>query len=293
MAVREGRDSGQLRHQPNDGNMSLVRVVDIPRTGIKTGKRCRGAAQHRHRMRVISESFQKLPDVLVHVCVIRDVLYPGIVLELRGQFAISKQVRDLQKRRAFRKLLDGITPIAQDALVTVDECDGAATRRRIHERRIVGKHPELSGIAANRAEVERADVGVALRTLCAHRCGILLPGSSVHDLQAVIQLGCRCGIGLGHRTTSSRKRPDVGTPKCIRCMPIQKRGAARGRQVARRYLMSGILVHTLPSGTSSPRLCAVGRVFRRSPAPVPTTRPCVELPGSGTLLAISSRPSVR
>src|SRR5205807_4901044 len=53
------------------------------------------------------------------------------------QLAVQQQVRRLQERASLGELLDRVAAVTQDALVAVDEADGAAARRRVQEARIV------------------------------------------------------------------------------------------------------------------------------------------------------------
>ena len=59
------------------------------------------------------------------------------------QLAFTQQVRHLEERGPLRQLLDGVPSIAEDALVTVNVRDGATACRGVHERGIVGHHPEI------------------------------------------------------------------------------------------------------------------------------------------------------
>ena len=65
---------------------------------------------------------------------------------LRRQLAVAQQPRDLEEGRLLGELLDRVAAIAQDALVAVDERDGAPARRGVHERRVVAHQAELVGV---------------------------------------------------------------------------------------------------------------------------------------------------
>src|SRR5690606_16388543 len=86
----------------------------------------------------------------------------GERLELRTirQLTIVKQVRDLQKRRAFGQLLDRVTTVAQDPQVTVDERHGRTARSRVGEARVVGHQSEIFGARFDLTEVEGLDGAV-------------------------------------------------------------------------------------------------------------------------------------
>ena len=68
---------------------------------------------------------------------------PLLKLRLGRQLAEQDQVRGLEKVAVLGQLLDRIAAVEQDALVAVDEGDPAPARGGVHERRVVGHHPEL------------------------------------------------------------------------------------------------------------------------------------------------------
>ena len=49
---------------------------------------------------------------------------------------MDKEVRDLEEGGLLRQLIDGVTAIAQDALIAVDVGDRRFARRGIHEARV-------------------------------------------------------------------------------------------------------------------------------------------------------------
>ena len=66
-----------------------------------------------------------------------------VVLRGVGQLAEQDQVGGLEEVAVLGQLLDRVAAIEQDALVAVDVGDPALARRRVHERRVVGHHPEV------------------------------------------------------------------------------------------------------------------------------------------------------
>ena len=81
-------------------------------------------------MRVVLESLHELLDVLVQHRVEGDLANPGLELRLGRQFAEQDQVGGFEEVALFGELLDGVAAIEQDALVAVDEGNGAAAVRR-------------------------------------------------------------------------------------------------------------------------------------------------------------------
>jgi hypothetical protein len=71
------------------------------------------------------ESIHELLDAFMEQRVVRDVVLPVFELGFVRQFAVDEQVRDFEERAFFRELLNGITPVAQDTFIAIDECDFA------------------------------------------------------------------------------------------------------------------------------------------------------------------------
>ena len=84
-------------------------------------------------------------------------VHPLLQLGRGGQLAVEQEVGDLQEGAILGQLLDGISAIAQDTFVAVDEGDGALARRRIQEGRIVGHHAEIFGSGLDLAQIHGAD----------------------------------------------------------------------------------------------------------------------------------------
>ena len=112
------------------------------------------------------------------VC-IDDVRLPRGVLVRRRQLAAQEQPRHLEEALALGELFDRVAAIAQDALVAVDERDGAAAVRRVHERRVVGHQTEVVGGRLDLAQLHAGDRAVLDGDL------VLLAGAVVDDGERV------------------------------------------------------------------------------------------------------------
>jgi hypothetical protein len=73
-------------------------------------------------MRVAAEG-EESRHLLVHHGVARDATVEIFLLRLGRQFAIKQQIADLEEVAVLGELLDRITAMEQDALVTIDEGD--------------------------------------------------------------------------------------------------------------------------------------------------------------------------
>src|ERR1035438_5467997 len=184
MPVREGRDRGHLRDEPDDVVVARLRVENLLGVRVERRKRADGREQHPHRVGVVPEALHELLDVLVEVRVHRDVLSEVLQLGCRRELALQKEPRDLEERRLLGQLLDRVTPVFEDPLVAVDERDRRLARRRIRERRVVGHEAEVVLIGLDPAQVEGANRPVLDGQL------VRLPGAVVGDRERAF---------IGHR----------------------------------------------------------------------------------------------
>jgi hypothetical protein len=84
---------------------------------------------------------------------------------LVGRLAEDDQVRRLEVVRALSQLLDGVSAVLEDALVAVDVGNRAATRGRVHERRVVGDEAEVLRARLDLLEIAGANRAVLDRQL--------------------------------------------------------------------------------------------------------------------------------
>ena len=111
-------------------------------------------------MRVVVKPVQELLDAFVNERVMRDVLVPIPELCRRGQLPVKQQIRRFQVRGLFRKFLDGISAIPQNAGVAVDIRDAADARSSVVVRGIVADHAEVGGIHPQLPKVHGANRAV-------------------------------------------------------------------------------------------------------------------------------------
>ena len=133
----------------------------------------------------------------------RDAMRPGLQLAFARQLSEENQKRGLEEIALFGELLDRIAAIEEDAFVAVDEGDPAAACRRVHERGIVGHHPEIVFGDLDLPEVRRADGAFGNRQL------VLLTGAVIGDrqglwhvcqLNVVFRLRIRRGRGISRHS---------------------------------------------------------------------------------------------
>ena len=122
-------------------------------------------------------------------------LRPLIQLRRRRQLAEQNQVRGFEKVAVLGQLLDRIAAIHQDAAVAVDERDPAAAGRGVHERRVVGHHPEIVGVDLDLAQIHRPN-------------GVVLDRDLVFLARAVVGDGQR----VGHVYSASSSSTGSGGP---------------------------------------------------------------------------------
>jgi hypothetical protein len=87
-------------------------------------------------MGIATEPAEKLVELLVDHGVVADGVHEIGFLRLAGQLAVEQQVAELQIVGLLGQLLDGVSPVQQDALVAVDVRDGRFAGGRRDEARI-------------------------------------------------------------------------------------------------------------------------------------------------------------
>jgi hypothetical protein len=136
----------------------------------------------------------------VHVRVVRHEVDELLELLGGGQLAVEQQVGHLEEGGLLRELLDGVAAVLEDALVAVDEGDGAAAVGRVQERRVVTHQTEVlvtdldlpERVGANRSVLDRDFVRFA--------------GPVVRDRQRVLGHGGRI-----HREQSAFNKKEPGS----------------------------------------------------------------------------------
>ena len=141
--VSEGRERGHLGDQPHNLLILVIPVVDRLRLGVEGGQRGQGADQDAHRVGVVVEAVDELLDVLVHVGVVGDLVRPRRRVLLVRQVTVQEQPGHVQEGGVLGEFLNRVAAVAEDALVAVDEGDGAAAARGVLEGRVVGKQSEV------------------------------------------------------------------------------------------------------------------------------------------------------
>ena len=192
------RPGAEGRHLGDHAHHLVVADLGIgDRAGLGVERRqCRHARQqHAHGVRVVPEALHEALEVLVHERVERDLVHPLLVLVLGGQLAVDEQVGDLEVCRRLGQLLDRVAAVLEDALLAVDEGDGAAARRGVREAGVVHGDARLVVGLADLADVGRVDGAVGDGQL------VLVAGAVVAHGEGVVVghdgLLCRsAGAGL-------------------------------------------------------------------------------------------------
>ena len=134
----EGGQRGHLGDEPHDLAHADLGVGDVLRLGIEGRQGADGGHEDAHGVGVVVEAVHEpLPDVLVDVGVEGDVVRPLLELRPGRELAVDDEVGDLQVARLLGQVLDGVAPVAEDAVVAVEVGDRAATGRRLDEGGVV------------------------------------------------------------------------------------------------------------------------------------------------------------
>jgi hypothetical protein len=139
----------------------------------------------------------------VHERVDGDLADPFLELLGRRQVAVDEQIGDLEIGRLLGELLDRVAAVLEDAVLAVEVGDLRATRRRVHERRVVGHEPEVVVGDLDLAEVRRADRAVHDLDLVAAARPVVGDGERVPSVLGYAAAGgLRVGLGA-HQSPSN------------------------------------------------------------------------------------------
>jgi hypothetical protein len=151
--VRPGGDGGQLGEEPHRRHLDVLGFVGVEAVLVEGGQRRHRRRHDGHRVRVAGEGVEKLPEVFLQQGVTGDGRLEALELRGGGQLAVDEQVRRLEEVALRCELLDGVPPVPQDALLTVEEGDGTRGGGRVDEARVERHQP---GRAAELADVNSA-----------------------------------------------------------------------------------------------------------------------------------------
>src|SRR5690348_5364230 len=157
VAIGEG---GKSRHFADETIGLLapgVRVEDMTSVGVKSGERGNRGNQHAHGVGVIMKAVEEFLDALMNEGVMGDVVTPFLELFARGKFAKNNQIGGFEIAASLGQFLNGVSAIAENTLIAVNEGDLALAEGRIIEGGIVAHHAEVVLIQLDLAEVESAN----------------------------------------------------------------------------------------------------------------------------------------
>mmetsp|Transcript_34533 Transcript_34533/g.87294 ORF Transcript_34533/g.87294 Transcript_34533/m.87294 type:complete len:473 (+) Transcript_34533:703-2121(+) len=137
LVVRPRRQGGDLAQQAHNLLvLHLARLVDVAAhqcgvlLGVQRGQRADAGEQHAHGVRVSGQRLHRVNHGGGQRGVAHDRLLEGCKLRHGGQVAEQHSVRNLQEVAPLGQLLNGVAPVAQDALLAInigdarDDCRG-------------------------------------------------------------------------------------------------------------------------------------------------------------------------
>ena len=142
-AVGEGGQSRDLGDETHRRHVALALVVYVGRVRVVGRERADAGEEHPHRVGVVPEAAHVLLDVLMHICVVSNVVDPLVVPLLVRQFAEDEQVGDLEVGGVLAELIYGDSPVLQYPCVAVYVGDLTATGGGVGEAGVVGHHAEV------------------------------------------------------------------------------------------------------------------------------------------------------
>ena len=191
VAIAERSDGDHLRHDAHDLPLANFRIGDVLCFGIERAERRDGRDQFAHRMGVVAKRVEQPLEVLVDEGVIGDVVRPLRELFFVGKIAAQQKICGLQVTALLRELFDRVSAVLEDSFVAVDECDGAAARRRVHECRVVSHQAEIIGAVFDLTQIGRANCAVGDRKLVRLARPIVGDGDGVTGHRARKPIKCR------------------------------------------------------------------------------------------------------
>ena len=188
IAIDHRDDCADLRHGDGRGQIEALEILlEIVRGEMRVirGQRTHHGGQHGHRRRTRGKALQDFLHLGLDGGVLPELEAEFLALGGCRELAVDDQIGRLDEIAVMRELLDGVTPVAKDAVIAVEKGDLALARAGVAIALIVGD------VAGRRAQCTGIDRFFALGA-DHHRQGVFF----VVDLQR----GSR-----GHGATSEAK----------------------------------------------------------------------------------------
>ena len=195
LLVRVRSDGRQLREKTDGGQFHLLRILGIERILVVRRQCVHCGRENRHRVSVARESVEEPLEVLVKQGVSTDAVREGLELGVGRQFAVDQQVADLDERRLTCQLLDGISAVTQDSLLTVDVGDCRTGGCSVHKTGVKGGVPRCG------QQLSQLDAVIAL----------CCPGNGHRVLTTGVSKRGLCVIVSGHEGSLSSSNQRVTT----------------------------------------------------------------------------------
>jgi hypothetical protein len=124
--VRHRCDSRHLGNEPVGRDPAVFGIKNVESVVVEGRQRPGYPAHDSHRVRIAPETPIDRVDLLVEHRVIGNVRDKLRFLLVRWQLAVEQQPGDLQEIRMLDELVYRITPVEQQAVVSIDKCDRGA-----------------------------------------------------------------------------------------------------------------------------------------------------------------------
>lgn len=163
VTVAGSSDSGSASEDTVDVLVSLLAgLVNVSSNvgrvglGVEGGHSSHKGAHHGHGVGIMSEGGDEGFEAGVVGGVLHDLLVEGSKLLGGGEFTVNDEEGTLDEGRFFGELLNGVTTVLEDSLVSVDVGDSGDAGDGVHESGVVGAGDFTLGIL-NLAEVSAVD----------------------------------------------------------------------------------------------------------------------------------------
>ena len=150
--VAEGRDGADLAHEDRRGRQELVFAeFRLQQLGMVAAAGVDHGREHRHGMAVRRETLEVVLHSLVQEFLLGQELPESCKLRRSWQLAEDQQPGRLDEGALLGKLLDGVTPVMEHALLAVDERDLALAGPGVA---VAGIERDVTGLVSQRADVD-------------------------------------------------------------------------------------------------------------------------------------------
>ena len=146
-----GAEGGDLADDLGSAGVEVLGVIGVHHLRVVAAQAVEAGRQHRHRAGVAGEAVENFEQPLVDGRVLADAVDEGVELRLVRPVAVDQQVGGFEEAAAFGQFFDGNAAVLEDALLGVDEGDGALARAGVA---VAGVEGDVAGFGPQGGDVD-------------------------------------------------------------------------------------------------------------------------------------------